>query len=81
LRHASLPPLLVQQVFEKLLSQAAQKDLRGEPHETKWDVGVTEYWSSGVRTHHSTTPSLQYSNPYEAIEAWELSPFAFGVRT
>jgi hypothetical protein len=35
--------------------QAVQKGLRCEAHETKWGVGVTEYWSSGVRTHHSTT--------------------------
>src|SRR5688500_5214560 len=27
-----------------------------------WSDGVLEYWSIGFRTHHSTTPSLHYSN-------------------
>jgi hypothetical protein len=26
-----------------------------------WSDGVLEYWSIGFRTHHSTTPLLQYS--------------------
>jgi hypothetical protein len=48
--------------------QAAQKDLSGEAWQISWSVGVMEYRSGGSRTHHSTTPPLQYSGPYEAIE-------------
>src|SRR4030095_9180120 len=37
---------------------------------TKWSVGVMEYWSIGSRTHHSTTPSLHYSDEaYESFSA------------
>jgi len=33
----------------------------------KWSVGVTEYWSIGIRAHHSATPVLQHSSHYEVI--------------
>jgi hypothetical protein len=59
-------------IFSRLLKNASWrllKKIQRRGAQTKWGVGVMEYWGGGVMGLGRNTSSLQYSDPDEAIES------------